>query len=188
MSSSFIIVKDRTITLPLRRGYITGRSTQHFGLDGMYTPHGFIANYWRPSMLAADYIAGRPIARDEVVSGNIAVIVTHEGHVYSLVKFPKSEENAKLSPYLLLQLPIGDGYQMVDAHPFSFSDTVCVALDMNNGNIANAIDDLNSLWGIYGESYVTLNVDDIAEELRRRDFTKAICRANPYRTTARLTQ
>lgn len=184
MSMSMVVVKDRSITFPLRRGFITGGSLQHVSLDGFYTPHGFVVCHWRPSAMAMDYIAGRPFARDEAVSGNIAVVVTHEGLVYSLLRAPKSEDNAKGSPYVLTQLPIGEGYQFIDTYPFGFSDSVAVAIRMNHGKIYNAIPDLNLIWGIYGESYITLTVDEIAAELVKRGFTKPICLANPYRTRA----
>ena len=184
MSMSMVVVKDRSITFPLRRGYITGRSLQHISLDGFYTPHGFVVCYWRPSAMAMDYIAGRPFARDETVSGTIAVVVTHEGHVYSLLRMPKSEDNAKGSPYVLTQLPIGEGYQFIDTYPFGFSDSVAVAIRMNHDKVDHAITDLNRIWGIYGESYITLTVDEIAAELVKRGFTKPICLANPYRTRA----
>jgi hypothetical protein len=151
-------------------------------LDAMYTPHGFVACYWKPSAIAIEAIAGRPVAMDESIQGHLAYVITHEGLVYSLSKLDNPEK--KKSPIVTLPMPVGDGSRYIESFPYRFSDCVDIAIELNGGDITAAINDLSAIWGFHNRNYVTLTIDEIAAELTKRGFTKPICIANPYSTTA----
>lgn len=185
MSMSLCVIKDKSITFPLRRGAVQGGSIQHMSLEAMYTPHGFIVHYWRASQLIEDYISGRPIAKDEPSTGHLGFVVTHEGFVYSVLRLDQSDDVLKTgSPYILMAAPVGKGYQFVDTFPYQFADSVAVAIRLNDGDVNAAIKDLSPIWGIHGKDYITLTVDEIVAGLKERGFTKPMCIANPYVTVA----